>query len=282
MTKSSNLVVPRSEARERITAQLEKGRQLRDRRISSEDQLEESRAEAHKWWKFNSELLSRIFENATIADEYDRFVGILSVPHNPTLDWKIKDSRRFVSDGITRLESIVERLELFPERLTPVSQAVLKNTSSPSGDVFVVHGTDEAAKNSTSRFLEKLGIKALILHEQPNRGRTIIEKFEDHSSVSYAIVLLTSDDLGALQDGKGNLKDQLRARARQNVIFELGFFAGKLGRSRVCVLYREGVEVPSDFGGVIYIPLDANDGWRLKLAKEMKAAGLKIDLNLAM
>lgn len=141
--------------------------------------------------------------------------------------------------------------------------------------IFIVHGHDEETKEKVSRFIEKLGFEALILHEQPNKGRTIIEKFEDYSDVPYAIILLTPDDEGYPK----NKKEQVKSRARQNVIFELGFFIGKLGRENVCALYQEGVEIPSDYKGVLYIPLDKEDGWQLKLAKEMKAAGLSVDMN---
>ena len=141
-------------------------------------------------------------------------------------------------------------------------------------DIFVVHGHDEAAKESLARFIEKLDLKPIILHENPNEGRTIIEKFEEHSDVGFAVVLMTPDDVGASVDNKDNLEH----RARQNVIFELGFFLGKLGRRKVCVLYKD-VKIPSDCKGVLYIPMDKQGGWQLKLAKEINAAGIKVDLN---
>ena len=147
--------------------------------------------------------------------------------------------------------------------------------------VFVVHGHDEAAKESVSRFIEKLGLRALVLHEQPNRGRTIIEKFEDYSNVGFAVVLITPDDIGVAKD-MADKPDKWKPRARQDVVFELGFFSAKLGRSRVCVLYKENVEIPSDYQGVAYVPLDSGGAWRLKLAKEIKSAGLGIDLNKAL
>ena len=144
--------------------------------------------------------------------------------------------------------------------------------------VFLVHGHDNEAKEKVARFLEKLNLNITILHEQPNLGRTIIEKFEDHSGVGYAVVLLTGDDVGNSKEQKDNLKP----RARQNVIYELGFFMGKLGRTHVCALKTDGVEEPSDLSGVLYIPLDSGGAWKLRLAGEIKAAGIGIDLNLAM
>ena len=144
--------------------------------------------------------------------------------------------------------------------------------------VFIVHGRDQGTKEQVARFLEKLELEPVILHEQPSQGRTIIEKFEDYSDVAYAVVLLTPDDVGKLVSDK----TKPRPRARQNVVFELGFFIGKLGRKRVCALYQEEVELPSDFKGVVYIPLDERGAWKLSLARELKAAGLEADLDKAV
>ncbi|HEY3566735.1 MAG TPA: nucleotide-binding protein [Thermoanaerobaculia bacterium] len=140
--------------------------------------------------------------------------------------------------------------------------------------VFIVHGHDTSATESTARFLEKLDLEPIILHEQANGGQTIIEKFEAHANVGFAVVLLTPDDIGA----STAIPDKLLPRARQNVILELGYFTGKLGRRRVCGLFRPEVEIPSDFHGVLFIELDAQGGWKAKLAQELVSAGLKINL----
>ena len=140
--------------------------------------------------------------------------------------------------------------------------------------MFVVHGHDEETKQSVARCIERLGLRAIILHEEPNKGRTIIEKFEDSADVGFAVVLLTPDDVGAKKTEKENLKP----RARQNVILELGFFIGRLGRERVCALYK-GVEIPSDLRGILWVPVDSERAWCWALAREMKAAGLPVDAN---
>ena len=142
--------------------------------------------------------------------------------------------------------------------------------------VFVVHGHNDALKTSVARLLERLQLEPIILHEQPNLGRTIIEKFVDHSDVAFAVVLLTSDDKG------GKFKDDpssYRPRARQNVILELGYFMGKLSRKRVVAVYQQDVEIPSDYTGVLFIPHDEGGIWQLLLSKELKASGISIDLN---
>ena len=145
-----------------------------------------------------------------------------------------------------------------------------------SQKVFIVHGHDEAAKHAVARFIERLGLEATILDEQFSEGLTIIEKFEKHAkSADFAIVLMTPDDVGApIQK-----KNELKLRARQNVIFELGYFFHALGRKCVCALYKEGVELPSDIYGVVYVLMDEFDAWQLTLAREMKQAGLAVDAN---
>jgi predicted nucleotide-binding protein len=141
--------------------------------------------------------------------------------------------------------------------------------------VFVVHGHDNEVKESVARFLEKLELQPVILHEQPNQGRTVIEKFEVSSSdVAFAIVLLTPDDVGHA----ANVPTELRTRARQNVILELGYFLGRLGRSRVCALHRGGLELPSDFQGVVYIEFDGAGAWKTQLAQEFIEAKLTIKI----
>ena len=139
---------------------------------------------------------------------------------------------------------------------------------------FLVHGHDTAILHQVARLVEQLGIKPIVLFEQPGKGQTIIEKLESNSNVAFAIVIFTPDDVG-----KALAEENLKPRARQNVVLELGYFIGRLDRNRVAVLYDESIELPSDYRGVEYIKIDIEAAWKLKLAKEMKAAGLAIDMN---
>lgn len=145
-----------------------------------------------------------------------------------------------------------------------------------SNKVFIVHGHDDAAKQETARTLEKLGFEAIILHERADVGQTIIEKFENNSDVSFSVILYTECDLGRAKEAS---KDAERYRARQNVVFEHGFFVGKLGRDHVCALVKGDVEIPGDLSGIIYIPMDDGGAWKMSLAKNMKAVGLPVDMN---
>lgn len=130
---------------------------------------------------------------------------------------------------------------------------------------FVIHGHNESLKLNVARFIEKYVKKeAIILHEQPNKGKTVIEKFESNSEVDFAVALWTADD-----QGKANKEEKLLNRARQNVIFETGYFIGKLGRDRVIILFEDGVEKPSDYDGVVYISLSGN--WKHELQTEIES-----------
>jgi hypothetical protein len=145
-----------------------------------------------------------------------------------------------------------------------------------SRKVFVVHGHDEGVREKIARFLEKLDFEPIILHEQASRGRTVIEKVEAHSDVGFAVVLLTPDDEGCERGGTP------RPRARQNVVLELGYFVGHLGRTHVCALKRGEIEIPSDFHGVVYGPSDNSDGWKQALGRELEGVGFTVDWNKAM
>ena len=125
---------------------------------------------------------------------------------------------------------------------------------------------------AVAALLKTLTLDVVILHEQPNQGSTIIENFERHSDVGFAVVLLTPDDAGASVRHAAETKK----RARQNVILELGYFIAKLGRDRVCPIYVEGVEIPSDILGVLWVLYDENGDWRARLAEEINAAGIPV------
>jgi len=154
-------------------------------------------------------------------------------------------------------------------RTSSISKRKDSDSMNEKKGVFIVHGHDNEMKETVARFLDKMGLKPIILHEQVNSGKTIIEKFEHYSDVSYAIVLYSPDD--KIEDGK--------YRARQNVVFEHGFFIGKLGRDKVIGINKPNcnMELQSDLDGVLYISFDSD--WKVKLSKEMKEAGLNIDLN---
>lgn len=270
------LKISRDEAYQRISERIQLGHAIVARDFRVVDDVESARDEYRKWSDYNNELLKRIFTTPKLADEYSWW-GVATASYDASPAEKLEDLRNDVRTKIRRLESVRERLELIPVA-AGVNRTTAINNRIRTNKVFVVHGHDEAARETIARFLEKFGIEAVILHEQATGGRTIIEKLEHYSDVDFAVVLLTPDDVG----GKGVPNPDLQPRARQNVVLELGYFAGKLGRTHVCALYRGPLELPSDIVGVGYVPLDSSGGWRLQLAKELKAAGFDVDMNLAL
>ena len=272
-----NLVVSRDEASEKIQARIAKGQELRDQPIRSEPELEEARAEYDKWSSYNSTLLLTLYDDPSIENRYRREIYISVVVRNlSAFHTEIDRYRKNVTAKINRLKEICGELELIPERISSsTSVSPPAQTPANSNEVFIVHGHDRAAKSEVARFVEKLGPEVTVLDEQPGGGQTIIEKFEAYASnAGFAIVLLTPDDVGAAKDKR----DNLNPRARQNVIFEMGYFVKGLGRGSVCAMSSEEVELPSDLAGVEYIRLDANGGWQRKLVREMREAGLTVDL----
>jgi predicted nucleotide-binding protein len=258
----TRLLVPLAKARERVQIQLERGEAIPNQSINENEA-------ARRWYEFTSELLRQISSTDELRDD---FVGRSSFNMDISTGRYLKE-----------LRSIHDRLELLPAPADddlgtsngPRSKAVAKPRSRR---VFVVHGHDDGLKETVARFLSKLDLQPVILHEQPNRGRTVVEKFEEHSDVAFAVVLFTPDDVGHCV-GKA---DEIKPRARQNVVLELGFFMSALGRERVCILYKRGVEVPSDYAGVLYEELDVKGAWRFRLAVEIQAAGVEVDLNKAV
>lgn len=168
------------------------------------------------------------------------------------------------------IDNMIEDLTVFTQ--TPVSQN--QYISQPT-KVFIVHGHDDLAKTEVARFIEKLGLEAVILHERPNLGATIIEKIERETDVGFGIVLYTPCDVGNSRE-KSN---ELNVRARQNVIFEHGYLVSKLRREKVVALVKGSVEKPSDIDGVVYEEMDSAGAWQYKIVREMQAVGYDIDLN---
>jgi len=139
--------------------------------------------------------------------------------------------------------------------------------------VFIVHGRDHNLLTQVENVLMKLGLDPIVLQEQANNGKTIIEKIEECTDVGFGIVLYTPCDEGRLKSEGGELKP----RARQNVVLEHGYLMAKLGRERVCCLVSDDVEFPSDIQGVVYTSAKNVGQWKYKIAKELKAAGFSID-----
>lgn len=181
----------------------------------------------------------------------------------------------YIAVCIEDLKTTKAVLLTYLEEMEEEENTMLSENSVPFNStfekIFIVHGHDGELKQSVARIIEKQGIEAIILSEQANQGRTIIEKIEDYSDVSGAICLFTADDLGRAKNNSDDLP-----RARQNVVFEAGYFMGKLSRSNVVIIAEKGVEIPSDMQGIVYTD---KDNWEFDVLKELKAMGYDINLN---
>ena len=277
-SSKTRLLVPRVEAKKKIQAQINKGKQLLESEIRSTQELNEFKEGYSIWNDYNKELLTRLFDSDNILKEYSGTIAAASfnVRFPPSFNDRVKEKQEDVQEKLTRLKSIYEMLELYSEPDSETEYPKKPDVVERGNRVFLVHGHNNEAKETVARFLKKLKLDVVILQEQPDEGNTIIEKFEKHSLVDYAVVLLTYDDIGAMKKTQNDPKP----RARQNVILELGFFMNKLGRSNVCVLREENVEIPSDISGVLYIPLDNYGNWKSILAREIEAAGIDVDMNM--
>ena len=230
-----------------------------------------SSAPAFEAWHTKAErfLVKRYGENSL---EYKKFLDTdfssLLWGENEEEDTRI--SIGACCDGLRSCKAIFETYleEMEDENNTYTQGKTIK--FDHMNKIFIVHGHDGELKQSVARLIEKQGIEAIILSEQANRGRTIIEKFEDYSDVGGAICLFTADDFGRAKDSSD------KQRARQNVVLETGYFMGKLGRDHLVILADDGIEMPSDLSGVVYTN---TENWKIDLLKEMKAMGYTVDFN---
>lgn len=213
--------------------------------------------------------IPEIADKLNIPKNLSREIADFLYSDNKLNFFQVEDMFKMQASGIREAEKIIEE-----KKMDQTEEKRKKNC------VFIVHGHDDTAKEIVARFVEKHGLKAIILHEQADEGMTIIEKFEKHSSrAGYAIVLFTPDDVGTKKPKRlsENTYKLLKPRARQNVVFELGFFVSKLGRENVRVLYKKGVEILTDYEGVLYTLFDLrNNDWKIELHREIRTSNLPI------
>lgn len=279
----AELLVSREEAKAKLEDRIQKGQELKQAQITSGNALESARNEYSKWNSFNDELLNRIFSTDQFAKEYSWWGGVFVGRDEPSLGEKIAELHKDIDEKIHRLDSIVERLQLVPVSRAAEPPQVSERSDATSRErtkkVFVVHGHDEIAKTNLEMFLNEIGLQPIVLHRQADEGLTVIEKFEKHSDVGYAFILLTPDEVAYLKaDEDKNDRDRKKeSRARPNVIFEFGYFVGKLGRSRVCCLYTGNVTLPSDVSGMIYKKFNSSiDEVAYSIIKDLKASGYSV------
>jgi len=267
-----HLTIALEEAHERLADRIGIGRMMVASTVKDDGELNRIRQQGERWSTYNQTMLEKMFDTDAILKEYlhaNNRPRRLSL--KPSLEELTYAAFDMISSEVNHLLSVQERLILFQPNQHRKEAMTTRSTTK----VFIVHGHDDLLKTSVARLVEKLNLESVILHEQRNKGKTIIEKFEVNADVGFAIVLLTPDDMGY----KASTPDRTEYRARQNVVLELGYFFGKLGRERVCALVKGDIEKPSDIDGIVYVVVDSHDAWKTEIAKEMKAAGMSVDLN---
>lgn len=263
--------IPPSDAIQLIILQIERAESLLGSRPLSSDTLS-------SWELLTKNFLTKAFgQNSPNVSSVTDIGRSGSFPMHAGEDWWENHRAKSLQSKISCLRGLVELLET--EVALHGDPVEFEAQAPTSRRVFLVHGHNEGLLHEVARYLERLMLEPVILREQPSGGRTIIEKFVDYADVFYAVVLLTPDDRGGITSASF---EEQRHRARQNVILELGYFLGRLSRNRVTALHVGDVEIPSDYSGVAFVAIDDRGAWRLELARELKASGLAIDMNLAL
>lgn len=276
----SELSVSKDEFNRILDQRIEIGEEIFNRSITTLDALQKGKSDYSNWNDYNSEYLKQAFDRAfnEYKKKYDEagtiFFGFVG-GRPDSLSEKIKDFKDDVNYKVDNLKKLRAKSDLIKSAIQESSIISNNSIALDKSKVFIVHGHDEEAKTKTARFIEKLGLTPIILHEQASSSKTVIEKIETFSNVGFGIVLYTACDIGA----KAGASPEYKSRARQNVVFEHGYLNGKIGRENVCALVKGEVETPNDISGVVYVKMDIDDAWQMKLARELRNSGYIIDMN---
>lgn len=274
--QTSTLKISVNEFKKNLTERINIGNELMLKNINNTPDFEKFKEDYGIWTSYNSEYLKQKFSNPN--NEYKKsydLAGQSAYAIFTSRDYSdpLTDLKDRIKLKIANLNKLIEVADLLPSTVE-----VLKENNQKSlidrKSVFIVHGHDEIAKIKTAKFIQTIGLNPIILHEQANLGNTIIEKIEENSNVGFGLILYTACDIGASIKESKNLKN----RARQNVVFEHGFLIGKIGRKNVCALVKGEIDTPNDISGIVYVKMDDDDAWFLKIAKELVNAGYSIQL----
>lgn len=282
--QNPKLIMSREDAKLRLQDRIEKGKEIKQTQITTQQELKDAGKKFGKWDDYNADLLKKkIFDTEELANKYSMCGGVVGiVGTSQSLKDDIDQLYKDIDEKIDWIDSLIDRLELYDEALQAESSEATTEQAPVAINrkkVFIVHGHDEIAKLNLENLLHEVDLEPVVLHRQADEGLTVIEKFEKHSDVGYAFILLTPDEVAYLKAEASKPDEQRKTeyRARPNVIFEFGYFVGKLGRSRVCCLYTGDVSLPSDVQGMIYKKfVNSIEEIKHEITKELKAAGYAI------
>ncbi len=272
----SELKISKEEAEQKLKERIEKGKELLNIQITNELQLDEAKKEYRKWNDYNFEYLRRIFSTDEEAEKYNSRLHYAFLLDS-NLGRDIRDFFDDVKEKIHRLDSLFGKIDLISLEISLTDVRVQYKVPTTK-KVFIVHGRDEVSKANLEILLKEMGLEPIVLHRQADEGQTVIEKFEKHGSdVGYAFILLTPDEIAYLahEDSLPDSGRKKEKRARPNVIFEFGYFVGKLTRNRVCCLYTGDVTLPSDLSGFVYKQYNNSiEEVAYSIQKDLKAVGI--------
>jgi predicted nucleotide-binding protein len=270
---SAVLRVPLANASAFLDERIRESAKITEGEPSFHNALRKRERALRSWFEYNHDWLLKNI-GAVVANEHAEYMAKLpprlSTASGLIFDYTRWSELRVVAEDLREhLRSVKQRLGLWARASSGVDAV------DDSGAIFVVHGRNMGRASEVARELERsTGRETTILNEQAHEGQTIIEKFESNAaSAAFAAIVMTADDVGRLRESNVRAKP----RARQNVVLELGYFIGKLGRRRVAVLVDEGIELPSDIVGLGYIALDVGGAWKAALRRELRAAGIHAD-----
>ena len=275
----TELTLSKNDFDSKLDERIELGEELYKYPVKTQADFAKNKEGFNSWSDYNSEFLKQAFnkEYNEYKKSYDD-AGTFSISligRNPTPSQELQKFKSRIETKLNNLKKLRAKTDLLKTSFVDNTSLKSEIVQLDKSQVFIVHGHDEAAKTKTARFIEKLGLTPIILHEQASGSKTVIEKIEAYSNVGFGIVLYTPCDIGAKNEENPNLKN----RARQNVVFEHGFLIGKIGRGNVCALVKDDIETPNDISGVVYVKMDNEDAWHLKIARELRNSGYDIDMN---
>lgn len=254
------------------------GEELYNRNVFTEAELKQNKDDYYGWTRFNSEYLKKAFnkeqnEFRKMYDDTDSFFfGFMGLRKSPMQDLKS------LKDKIVHKVNILKKIRVNTDTMrtnTLKSNVIRKYALEPvKSQIFIVPGQDVTARDKTTHFIESLGFEAIILEEQAFSNQTLLEKMEAFPDAKFGIVLYTP----SLKEEKELKNGNTKLKAQLSKVFEHGFLMGKIGKSNVCALVKDNIEMPNDISGAVYITMDETDLWCYSLAKELKKAGYSINM----
>jgi predicted nucleotide-binding protein len=275
----TELILSKVDFNNKLDERIVLGEELYNQHIQTQADFAKNKEDFNSWSDYNSEFLKQAFnkEYNEYKKSYDD-AGMFSfgvISRNSTPSQELQKFKSRIETKVSNLKKLRAKTDLLKTSVVDITLPEAEISHLDKTQVFIVHGHDESAKTKTARFIEKLGLKPIILHEQASGSKTVIEKIEAYSNVGFGIVLYTPCDIGAKNEENPIMKN----RARQNVVFEHGFLIGKIGRENVCALVKGDIETPNDISGVVYVKMDDEEAWHMKIARELRNSGYEIDMN---